>query len=107
MGVDFSDYDNDGWPDVFIDALGAQKYALFRNAKGSFEYVTSPTGIGAITLHHSTPPTIDSIRYFCEVRLRAFLKVSHPRTSATCQPGMPISGASMTDRAGATAMNGE
>jgi hypothetical protein len=53
MGVDFSDYDNDGWPDVFIDALGVQKYALFRNAKGSFEYVTNPTGIGAITLRHS------------------------------------------------------
>ena len=53
MGVDFSDYDNDGWPDVFIDDLGTQKYALFRNVKGSFEYVTNPAGIGAITLHHS------------------------------------------------------
>ncbi len=53
MGVDFSDYDNDGWPDVFIDALGAEKYALFRNAKGSFEYVTNSSGIGAITLNHS------------------------------------------------------
>ena len=53
MGVDFADYDNDGWPDIFIDDLGIQKYALFRNGKGGFEYVTNTTGMGAITLHHS------------------------------------------------------
>ena len=53
MGLDFADYDNDGSPDVFIDALGSQKYALFHNTKGSFEYVTSPTGVGGITLQHS------------------------------------------------------
>ena len=34
MGVDFADYDNDGWPDVFIDALANQRYALFQNRKG-------------------------------------------------------------------------
>jgi hypothetical protein len=53
MGLDFEDYDNDSLPDVFIDALGSQKYALFRNAKGSFEYVTSTTGVGGITLQYS------------------------------------------------------
>jgi enediyne biosynthesis protein E4 len=53
MGVDFEDYDNDGLPDVFIDALGNQKYALFHNVKGSFEYVTSPSGVGGITMQHS------------------------------------------------------
>jgi len=53
MGLDFADYDNDGLPDVFIDALGNQKYALFHNTKGSFEYVTSPAGVGGITLQHS------------------------------------------------------
>ena len=53
MGLDFDDYDNDGLPDVFIDALGNQKYALFRNAKGSFEYVTSTMGVAGITLQHS------------------------------------------------------
>ena len=53
MGLDFDDYDNDGLPDVFIDALGNQKYALFRNAKGSFEYVTSTVGVAGITLQHS------------------------------------------------------
>ena len=53
MGLDFADYDNDGLPDVFIDALGNQKYALFHNTKGAFEYVTSPSGVGGITMLHS------------------------------------------------------
>jgi hypothetical protein len=53
MGIDFDDYDNDGLPDVFIDALGSQKYALFHNTKGAFEYVTSPAGVGGITFQHS------------------------------------------------------
>jgi len=53
MGLDFADYDNDGLPDVFIDALGSQKYALFHNVKAGFEYVTQPTGVGGISLQHS------------------------------------------------------
>ncbi len=53
MGVAFEDYDNDGWPDVFIDDLANQKYALFRNIKGSFQYVSGPTGVARITLPHS------------------------------------------------------
>ena len=54
MGVDFADYDNDGWPDVFIDALANQRYALFQNRKGgSFDYVSGPTGVARITAAHS------------------------------------------------------
>lgn len=53
MGTDFADYDNDGWPDVFINALGTQKYALFHNNKGVFEYATGSTGVGGITMLHS------------------------------------------------------
>ena len=53
MGLDWGDYDNDGWPDVFIDALSNQRYALFRGAKGSFEYVTGAAGVGAITALHA------------------------------------------------------
>jgi len=49
MGVDFADYDNDGWPDVFINALAQQRYALYRNSKGSFDYVSGPSQVGAIT----------------------------------------------------------
>jgi len=54
MGVDFSDYDNDGYPDLFITDLANQKYALYHNERdGTFNYVSYPTGIGRITLLHS------------------------------------------------------
>jgi hypothetical protein len=54
MGVDFEDYNNDGWPDVIITDLANQKYALYKNAgDGTFDYSTLTTGLGAITLLHS------------------------------------------------------
>ena len=53
MGIDFADYDNDGWPDLFINALGLQRYALYRNLKGVFEYASDATGVAAITRLHS------------------------------------------------------
>ncbi|MGH9627654.1 MAG: CRTAC1 family protein [Bryobacteraceae bacterium] len=53
MGIDLADYDNDGWPDLFVNALGNQKYALFRNVEGTFEYTSGPSGVAGITLLHS------------------------------------------------------
>ena len=54
MGVDFEDYNNDGWPDAIITDLANQKYALYANAgDGSFDYTTLTTGLGAISLLHS------------------------------------------------------
>jgi hypothetical protein len=53
MGVDFSDYDNDGWPDAFFNALGNQRYALFKQVQKNFEYVSGPTGIGRATTLYS------------------------------------------------------
>jgi hypothetical protein len=54
MGLDFADYNNDGWPDVFIDALATQRYALFQSQKGkAFNYVSGQSGVGAATLNHS------------------------------------------------------
>jgi enediyne biosynthesis protein E4 len=54
MGVDFGDYDNDGLPDLFVDNLGEQKYALYRNnGDGTFSYASYPTGIGGMSLLHS------------------------------------------------------
>jgi hypothetical protein len=54
MGVDFEDYNNDGWPDVVITDLANQRYALYKNSgDGSFDYATNSTGFGAITLSHS------------------------------------------------------
>jgi len=54
MGVDFSDYNNDGWPDIVITDLAHQRFALFTNLKdGTFDYSTSILGLGPITLLHS------------------------------------------------------
>ncbi len=54
MGIDFADYDNDGWPDVFVNALANQRYALFQNQKGrAFEYVSGKAGVSAATTRHS------------------------------------------------------
>ena len=53
MGTDFADYDNDGWPDVFVNALANQGYGLFRNGQGLFQYVSAATGLAKITQMHS------------------------------------------------------
>jgi hypothetical protein len=54
MGVDFADYDNDGLPDLVVDDLANQKYALYQNAgDGSFTYSSSMTGVAGMTLLHS------------------------------------------------------
>jgi hypothetical protein len=54
MGVDFADYDNDGWPDIFIDDLALQAYVLLRNNEdGVFDYATTATDIGRLTAQHS------------------------------------------------------
>jgi len=54
MGTDFADYDNDGYPDLIVDDLANQKYALYRNNHdGSFTYVTQTIGLGRTTLLHS------------------------------------------------------
>jgi hypothetical protein len=53
MGTDFDDYDNDGWPDVLLNALSLQGYVLFRNVKGDFEDVSEQVGITRVTMPHS------------------------------------------------------
>ena len=53
MGADFGDYQNNGWPAVFVNALANQQYKLFRNDKGKFEDVTDAIGLGALTISHS------------------------------------------------------
>lgn len=51
MGTDFSDFNNDGLPDIFVDDLGEQKYALYRNnGDGTFTYASYGTGVAGMTL---------------------------------------------------------
>ncbi len=54
MGVDFADYDNDGWPDLVVTDLANQRYALYKNnGDASFTYSSFSTGVGRITMLHS------------------------------------------------------
>ena len=53
MGVAIGDYDNDGWPDVFITAVGENR--LFHNAgHGKFIDVTAQAGVGGSPTEWST-----------------------------------------------------
>ncbi len=46
MGLDFRDYNNDGYPDIVFVALNDQTFPLFMNKAGKgFEEVTLPTGM--------------------------------------------------------------
>ena len=54
MGVDFADYNNDGLPDLVVNDLANQRYALYQNnGDGSFTYASDMSGIGGMTLLHS------------------------------------------------------
>jgi hypothetical protein len=54
MGVDFADFNNDGWPDLVVTDLANQRYALYQNrGGGSFTYVSNVSGIGQMTMAHS------------------------------------------------------
>jgi hypothetical protein len=53
MGLDFQDYDNDGRPDVFINALSNQRYAIYVNRGTAFEYVSPQSGLSGITMRYS------------------------------------------------------
>jgi hypothetical protein len=54
MGVDFSDFDNDGRPDLIVTDLSNERYRLFRlNADGSFRDITNASGVGGATLPFS------------------------------------------------------
>ncbi len=54
MGTDFADYDNDGYPDLVVDDLANQKYAMYRNNRdGTFSYLSQPLGLARISMLHS------------------------------------------------------
>ncbi|MGE0883372.1 MAG: CRTAC1 family protein [Blastocatellales bacterium] len=53
MGVAIGDYDNDGWDDIYVTALGENK--LFRNSgNGKFTDVTAKMGVGGSASDFST-----------------------------------------------------
>ena len=50
MGLDSNDYNNDGWLDIFINALSLSGYALFENLEGDFEDVSQQIGIAGASM---------------------------------------------------------
>ena len=54
MGCDFKDFDNDGWPDIFVTDLVRDTFSLFVNqGKGFFLDRTFPSAIGPASAAHS------------------------------------------------------
>jgi len=54
MGVDFADYNNDGWPDLVITDLANQRYALYQNnGDSTFTYASFSAGLARFTMQHS------------------------------------------------------
>ena len=54
MGVEFTDYNNDGLPDLIVTDLANQMYAVYRNnGDGMFSYDTYRSGLARISLTHS------------------------------------------------------
>ncbi len=54
MGVDFADYNNDGWPDIVVTDLANQRYALYQNnGDRTFTYASTRSGLAGMTLAHS------------------------------------------------------
>lgn len=54
MGVDFADFNNDGWPDIVVTDLANQRYNLYENAgDGTFNYASFSSGLAQISMLHS------------------------------------------------------
>jgi len=54
MGVDFRDFNNDGYPDIAFAALMSQTFPLFQNTgKGSFREITTESGMHEASLEMS------------------------------------------------------
>ena len=50
MGIDFSDFDSDGRPDIIVTDFSNERYHLFHNnGDGSFRDVTNSSGLGGAT----------------------------------------------------------
>ena len=55
MGVAVGDYDNDGYEDLFVSALG-QSHLFHNNGNGTFTDVTKAAGCGVQRVSAPAPP---------------------------------------------------
>ena len=88
MGIAVGDYDNDGWEDLFINALAMQGYALYRNADGFFEFVSVETRVATISERRSGWGT-GFLDYDQDGRLDLFVAQGHVMDNIEAtQPGV-------------------
>ncbi len=55
QGVSVADYDNDGWPDIYITAIGGN-HLFHNNHNGTFTDVTVKAGVGDLVDNHGEAP---------------------------------------------------
>lgn len=54
MGTEFKDFDNDGRPDIFVTALAAETFPVFRNmGDGTFTDATYASKVAPLSVKHS------------------------------------------------------
>lgn len=54
MGVDATDFDNDGWVDLFVANFNREQFTLYRNQRdGTFADISGTSGIGTLTQLYS------------------------------------------------------
>src|SRR5882762_4566519 len=58
VGVTFADYDNDGWPDLFVTSTRGGNVLFHNRGDGTFEDVTAKAGVSHVG-HSQTPVFFD------------------------------------------------
>lgn len=88
MGLDFRDFNNDGYPDIAFVALNNQTFPLFQNTgKGDFREVTSSSGMREPSRHMSG---FGVALYDFDNDGWKDLFVSRGHVESISQPGQPV-----------------
>jgi enediyne biosynthesis protein E4 len=88
MGLDFRDFNNDGYPDIAFVALNNQTFPLFQNTgKGDFREVTTPSGMRDLSRDMSG---FGAALYDFDNDGWKDLFVSRGHVESISQPGQPV-----------------
>ena len=90
MGVAAADYDNDGWPDIYVTGVN-RNFLYHNNGDGTFTDVTAGAGVAAVTAGGKKPWSVSAawIDYDNDGRLDLFVNSYldwTPEKSKVCGP---------------------